>query len=214
MTNITVETYTGMQAAYDHFNASIFDGKLPQCLITLSFHRGAYGYFRHEPFTPRAIDVTKAVRSKKVVKTDEIALNPFTFAGRTDREILSTLVHEMVHLWQHHLPEPKKTKSHHDKAWAAKMEEIGLMPSSTGMPGGKRTGRRVSHYIVKGGVYEKAWAKCKVKLQWDGLMHEPAHKGSKRTKYTCPKCDENAYGKAGLNLECGDCNCKMRVSLA
>lgn len=206
--SVTTETYIGMQAAYDHFNAAVFEGKLPECLITLSFHRGAYGYFRHEPFTPRTAPA-KVKAKKATVKTDEIALNPFTFGGRTDREILSTLVHEMVHLWQHHLPTPKKTKSHHDRVWAAKMEEIGLMPSSTGAPGGKRTGRRVSHYIIKGGVYDKAWASCNVKLKWDGLMHEPTHKGSRRTKYTCPECDAHAYGKSGLNLTCGDCDVTM-----
>ena len=30
------------------------------------------------------------------------------------------------------------------------MREIGLVPSSTGAPGGKATGQRVSHYIVPG----------------------------------------------------------------
>lgn len=199
--SITTETYTALQQAYDYFNEAIFGNSLPECLITLSFHRGAYGYFRHEPFQAR--------NAKREKKTDEIALNPFTFSNRTDREIFSTLVHEMVHLWQHHFGEPKKNP--HDKEWADKMEEIGLMPSSTGAPGGKRTGRRVSHYIIEGGDYDKAFSKCKIKLNWQGQLIEPERKGSKRTKYVCPSCDVNAYGKPELNLVCGNCDEPMEA---
>jgi hypothetical protein len=39
--------------------------------------------------------------------TDEIALNPSHFRERTTEQSLSTLVHEMVHLWQHHRGEKK-----------------------------------------------------------------------------------------------------------
>ena len=35
------------------------------------------------------------------------------------------------------------------------MESIGLMPSSTGEPGGKRTGDRMSDYPIPGGRFEK-----------------------------------------------------------
>jgi len=35
-------------------------------------------------------------------ETDEIALNPSTFRSRSTEETLSTLVHEMCHLWQFH----------------------------------------------------------------------------------------------------------------
>lgn len=193
----TAETYTTLQQAYDHFNKHIFDGTLPQCLITLSAEmRKAYGYYRHHPF--------KGTKKKDQI-IDEIALNPFTFTGRTDEEIFSTLVHEMVHLWQHHFGE-SKTKTPHDKEWAAKMEEIGLHPSSTGAPGGKRTGRRVSHYIVDDGAFDLAAQKFLGVIEWRGAPIQREAKGSKRTKYVCPSCDTNAYGKAGLNLICGDCD--------
>ena len=47
----TTETYAVLQKAYDHFNKHIFNGELPQCLITLSNEmRRAYGYYRHHPF--------------------------------------------------------------------------------------------------------------------------------------------------------------------
>lgn len=200
--SITTDTYSALQAAYDHFNKALFDGELPTCLLTLAFHRNARGYWRGDAFTKREDKPAK----RRAPLHDEIALNPFYFIGRTDREILSTLVHEQVHLWRKHIATEKMPKTAHDKVWANKMEELGLMPSSTGAEGGKRTGKRVSHYILKGEAYDKAWAKCKVKIDWNGLLREPEHKGSRRTKYCCPQCDAKAYGKPDLNLLCGDCS--------
>ena len=45
---------------------------------------------------------------------------------------------------------------YHDRQWAGKMKDIGLQP---GEPGGKETGQSVSHYIIAGGAYAKAFAK-------------------------------------------------------
>jgi len=56
-------------------------------------HKGAYGYFSGGRFA-NASDLAEV--------TDEIALNPAHFANRQPTQTLSTLAHEMVHLWQHH----------------------------------------------------------------------------------------------------------------
>jgi hypothetical protein len=69
--------------------------QLPPCLITL--HRESHrvlGYFSHKRFV-RLSDGRTA--------TDEIAMNPIHFAGRSVVAVMSTLAHEMVHLWQAHL---------------------------------------------------------------------------------------------------------------
>ena len=56
----------------------------------------------------------------------------------------------MVHLWQHHFGE-RPRKAYHDKQWAAKMREIGLIPTATGELGGKETGQKMSHLIDETG---------------------------------------------------------------
>jgi predicted SprT family Zn-dependent metalloprotease len=109
---------------------------LPQVLVTLQRHARTYGYFSPQRFNGR-IDKTAV---------HELALNPDGFAGRTDELILSTLVHEMAHVWQQTHGKPPR-RSYHDRQWAGKMREIGLQPSSTGEPGGKETGQSMSHYI-------------------------------------------------------------------
>ena len=131
---ITVTEYQGFQRAYDFFNRELFGGNLPQVLVTLQRHARTYGYFSPQRSNGR-IDKTTV---------HELALNPDGFAGRTDEMILSTLVHEMCHVWpQTYGKTPRK--GYHDRQWAGKMREIGLQPSDTGELGGKETGQSVSH---------------------------------------------------------------------
>src|SRR3954447_10223192 len=146
MKTLPASTYTSLDAAYGHFNRDLFSAQLPPCLITMQRHRGAYGYFCGERF---------ALLERAEEVTDKIALNPATFARRTPTAILSTLAHEMVHLWQHHHGMPGR-RGYHNREWAAKMREIGLIPSDTGQPGGKETGQKVSHHIEEGGRFDRA----------------------------------------------------------
>ena len=147
MNSPTQHTYDGFIQAYSHFNKNLFNGVLPYCMITMQRKNGAYGYFAGDRFGTRDGEQ----------KTDEIALNPTHFKAQTTEEILSTLVHEMVHLWQHHFGKPART-SYHNREWAVYMRGIGLIPSDTGQPGGKETGQRVSHYIATGGKFAKVCA--------------------------------------------------------
>lgn len=52
--------------------------------------------------------------------------------ARTDRDILSTLLHEMVHHWQYRFGTPGR-RGYHNIEFAAKMLEVGLHASDTGM---------------------------------------------------------------------------------
>ena len=70
---------------------------------------------------------------------------------------MQTLVHEMVHLWQAHFGKPGRGR-YHNGQWADKMEAIGLMPSSTGKPGGQRTGDCMADYAIEGGRFLQACA--------------------------------------------------------
>ena len=168
----------------------------------------AYGYFAGGRFGSK----------DGAVVTDEIALNPSHFHARTTEESLSTLVREMVHLWQHHFGKPSRT-GYHNKEWAAKMREIGLIPTDTGLPGGKDTGQKVTHIIEEGGRFDRA---CAAYLATGNafLYHDRAgdgeaatrkKKAASKTKYTCPTCGQNAWAKPEANLICGDCREAMEA---
>jgi hypothetical protein len=165
----------------------------------LQRHARTYGYFSPERFNGR-ID-------KSAVH--ELALNPDGFAGRTDAMILSTLAHEMCHVWQQTFGKAPR-KGYHDRQWAGNMREIGLQPSSTGEEGGKETGQSVSHYILPGGRYAKAYAKLAATgfaLHWQSApaSEQGGAKKSSKTKFTCPECGQNAWAKPDALLICGEC---------
>lgn len=83
-------------------------------------------------------------------------MNPAYFAVCPPEEIMQTLCHEMCHLWQHHFGKPGR-RGYHNKEWADFMEAIGLMPSSTGAPGGARTGDKMADYAIEGGRFLEAY---------------------------------------------------------
>lgn len=136
-----IEIALELQHAYDVFNRELFQGELPMCMLTLQREKTSVGYFSAARFGNRLGQ-----------HTDEIALNPTYFSVVTILETLQTLVHEMVHLWQHHFGEPGRGR-YHNGEWAKKMEAIGLMPSDTGQPGGKRVGDQMSDYAIEGGEF-------------------------------------------------------------
>ena len=196
----TRETYSQLGKAYAHFNRTLFAGRLPNCLITLARKKGARGYFWG--------DVWKEATGEQL--TDEIALNP-DCSQRPLREVLSTLVHEMCHLEQHHCGAPSRS-GYHNKEWAEMMEAVGLMPSTTGEPGGKKTGQRVTHYIIAGGRFDAACEKlldAGFQIPWQARTIDEAAAKKKRaskTKYSCPACDLNAWAKPDALLKCGECD--------
>lgn len=141
----TRDMYGGLQAAYEHMNRELFRPafglELPNCLITLRATGRTLGYFSPERFVDSGGDYTH-----------EIAMNPAGFACRSVEVSLSTLAHEMCHLLQLVDGSIGRT-TYHNQAFADRMEKIGLITSSTGKPGGKRTAQKMSHYIQPEGPF-------------------------------------------------------------
>lgn len=194
----TVETYTALERAFDHFNAALFENRLSPVMFTLTRKRGAHGYFWAEQF---------ANKDEALGRTHEIALNPQTM-DRSIEAVLSTLVHEMTHLEQEQYGKPGKN-GHHNMEWAELMLRVGLTPTDTGAEGGKMTGRKVTHIIDEGGPFQVAMNDL---MPFDiPYFTKPQAKGEKKkdlskVKHTCPSCDFKAWAKAGANIICGDCN--------
>ena len=201
---LTRTEYGKFQESYDYFNERLFAGQLPEVYITLQRHPNTRGYFAAQRFNGRA-----AKGQQPAAPVHELALNPDTFDGRTDMEILSTLVHEMCHVWQETHGTPPR-RCYHNQEWANQMKTVGLQPDDGK---GKETGQAVSHTIIPGGAFETA---CKAllarpfSLDWQsnpawGKRASSGKKRASKTKYTCPECDANAWGKPDLHLICGDC---------
>ena len=197
----TKDTYDQLDEAYQYFNDALFARKLPPCVLVLQRKRKAYGYFWGDTWSDR----------EGRCVTDEIALNPDMFEARSVEEILSTLVHEMCHLQQHHFGKSSK-EGYHNREWADMMEKVGLIPTDTGQRGGKRTGRKVSHVIEAGGRFDVACAKFLADgftIPWQALTPAEEERAKKKvaskTKYTCASCGANAWAKPETRLVCGLC---------
>ena len=203
----TKETYEQFQQAYEALNKSLFGGNLPNCLITLQRRKRTYGYFSAQRFG-----------REDGISADEIALNPSHFRSRPVAEVLATLAHEMVHLWQHHFGKPGRGR-YHNRQWADQMKAIGLQPTDTGEEGGKETGESVHHIVMPDGPFARAVRKLvgrSFAITWtempvtetvagpEGESEEkPKEKSGKRVKYTCPRCDQKAWAKHEAKLLCG-----------
>lgn len=210
----TRDTYDRFQQAYEHFNKALFGNELPNALITLQRRKGTFGYFSGDRFN-----------NSEGRAADEIALNPARFGDRPPIDLLATLVHEMVHLWQHHQGTPGRGR-YHNREWAEKMKSVGLQPTDTGEEGGKETGETVNHMITPGGLFEQAARKLIAKdfaIVWketpttplpqlDGDGTAPAPKSGKRVRYACPDCELKAWAKHDARLVCGDHMVPMVVS--
>ncbi|WP_018968847.1 SprT-like domain-containing protein [Rubritalea marina] len=211
--------YAVFQQAYDHFNKHLFEGALPGVVITLQRKSHTVGMYRRASFEQRGVHGQRL---------DEIAINPDAYVGLPDIEVWQALVHEMCHQWQFRFGKPSR-KSYHNREWARKMEAVGLIPSSTGEPGGAKVGQTMYDYVADEGLFRESVIglrklgvvltiqssdqgaqvartetskRRELELREAGLRKNR----SNRVKYSCLSCGMNAWGKPELNLVCGDCS--------
>jgi SprT-like family len=195
---VTKVEYSKFSEAFEAFNVMLFEGLLPPPLITLQRKSHSKGFFGANRFAAR----------QSTALVSEIGLNPDAFIDRTDEQILSTLVHEMVHCEQHLQGAP--ARGYHNRKWAARMKELGLYPSNTGAVGGRETGQVMSHYIIPDGAYSKAYAilaSTGFALNWQSCIRANATKAptNSKTKFSCDGCGQNVWGKPDTYVMCARC---------
>lgn len=207
----TEAQFMNLKQAYEYFNQALFEGILPSCILNFSRKKNTHGFLA--PYRWRE-------RNKKEYSTHEISLTPTTLY-REPKEVFSTLVHEQCHLWQFEFGKPSRN-GYHNREWARKMIEVGLMPSSTGKVGGKQTGQGMTHYIIEEGAYEQAFEAMPPELALPFISREAdemklhttegnagkksssVEKKNSKTKYSC-SCGNNVWGKPHLHIRCDDC---------
>jgi predicted SprT family Zn-dependent metalloprotease len=195
----TQEFYTNLQTAYNYFNEKLFQSELPQCMVTLNRKNNAKGYFCPQVFA-QLTDPLNFIA--------EISLNPDHFT-RPIKEILSTLVHKMCHLWCE-IRGYKSRKGFHSKQWVIKMKEIGLTPiDKNGVE--KESAAQMTHKINEGDLFDTICDKLLEEIKFD-LVNLPNQKEKKekektRFKYFCENnCDDAEFtGKRDLKVICASC---------
>jgi len=206
----TSAIYQQLKIPFIYFNKTLFNDELPDCVLTLTHNsKRTLGYFRPYGF-----------KHKGGKFTDEIAMNPRIFLCDDLSYVLSIIVHEMTHMWKQHFGKKRCKGGYHCKEWGAKMDLLGLPPSNTGKPGGRRTGYQMMHYIEKDGVFDKA---CQSLLSQGFAMNwgfaqqqlinrenEKDKRQKNKAKYSCQICGLNAWAKPQVKIACVTCSALMK----
>lgn len=181
--------------AFKLLNEHFFNNSLSVPILSMVRKNGAKGYFKANSFLSK--------KDEEVLS--EIALNPEVFV-RDDKEILSTLLHEMCHLWQFQFGEPSGG-NYHNKEFHTKMLECGL--ETYDINTNKVVGSHITHRIVIDGKFDLFYKKyikddifiikteAKVKLISDTKKN--------KTTYNCDNCNLKLWGKPGMVIYCGEC---------
>lgn len=144
--HLTREFYDQVQTIANVFNRSLFDSELPPTLLTLAPGLESLGHFS-----------LKRWRGASGQTVGEIRLNPALFGECSWLQLFQTVVHQQCHLWQHTRGTPSRP-GYHNSEWATKMRTIGLVPTTTGKPGGRMTGQRVEDYPAPDGLFIRVCA--------------------------------------------------------
>jgi len=207
-----VDQSAAFQAAFDFFNQRLFEGKLPKVMLTMSRNANLVGGY----FSPKKwFDENKE-------EIGEIAINANVLKQTGIVKAMSILIHEQVHLWQFAHGKPSRG-GYHNREWSDKCKDIGLLPVG---PDGQDTGQTIDTDLIEDGLAIKAIEDLPEEdlFPW---MSEPLEnpdggggggggtapnrpplpkKPGTRTKYTCPACGWNLWGKAGGTFMCMTCN--------
>ena len=189
--------------AYDHFNRDLFSSLLPDVHITIGVKRGVEAIYSPDQFNP----ITEKDGEITHRTLDEILLNPVEFS-KDERHVLSLLCHEMAHHYENHYGRPGRN-GYHNQSWGNTMKNIGLYPSSTGEPGGKETGIKVSHYVIPDGPFEDAFndfmSENDLSLAWYTKPPQ-IKKSSRKVTYRCDCDNKPVYcSTPGRKITCQDC---------
>lgn len=219
MGSATQNAYSPLLKASHFFNKELFDSLLPPIVFT---------YQRQNRRIAEAILGRWKNEQKEIY--DEITINPEYFAKYPLVEIFQCLVFEMSTVWQaHHGCPGSEGLVNTEKVLM--LESIGLIPSSTGTPGGKKCGFHKNSFILLGGRFLLA---CH-ELISDGFKFDltdryPIFRSGKpilaydndgnpvpitalcervselsEIKYTCDGCSSEVHGKPDMNIKCNDC---------
>ncbi len=184
----TQSQYTAFARVFDYFNETLFDSQLPQPMLTFSRRRMTYGLFIANAWATDGLD-----------PVHEIALNPDQLATRTECEVASTLVHEMCHEFHQLFGTPGR-RGYHNAEFARIMEERGLWTTSDGTWDGKRTGQRITHKVMPGGMFERIFSGMSSSLFLPfvclGSLERPSVRASSRSKtvYECRATSQKFWG--------------------
>lgn len=184
-------------------NDRFFGGELPEPTITIQSTPGAYGHFCTDGHLWRSVDGD----------TYEININ----ADKLDRpieNIITTLVHEMCHLYNHinGVQDCSRGGTYHNKHFKATAEACGLQVEYD-----KRVGHGITSpgdvmldWILQEGFADIEISRCDSAAAGDSKPNAQKDKPKNHSiKYQCPICKCSVRATKKVNICCMDCIAPM-----
>lgn len=142
--------YSELQQIFERFNQMFEDClgerlNIEDIIFTLQRKNKVLGYFNYKSF-----------ENPEGGFKHEISLNPEYFTVKPKIEILRVFCQELLQLYRIQFGDKETLKiGLYDEEWGEFMMVIGLMPSNTGKPDGKPTGKKMSSYVMPDGAFLK-----------------------------------------------------------
>jgi hypothetical protein len=203
---IPAEVVAVLYSHVDWMRAELFAGKLPE--VVLSFDVTDKRTLGHYHLKRNGLGVRWAIN-----------LNPIHLA-RPLYQVLSTLLHELAHAWQHGWGSPSKPP-HHNKEFRELCAMLGIPTDEGGHDQGVRGGTPFEDYCRRHGVPFPADAQEEAAPGADEppkppppLLPEPPArpKGSKMKKWTCG-CGVNVrVAVARFDATCNLCGTRFELA--
>lgn len=185
--------YEVLYKAFDLFNEHYFDNELPHCMITLQKKReNKLGDFTVEPIW----------FNENQDEFYQININPINM-NRKPEEILSTLLHEVIHYYctLHKIKDSKQKV--HTTAYKEVAESHGLDVQYDDDIGWSITSLNDESIELVGDLIEE----YKDDFVYMYIEKKPVKKNL--FKYVCNSCGLKVYTKAEKSVVCGDCGCEL-----
>ncbi len=202
-----------LEKIYRDLNTDKFGGELEEPIITVQSTPRAYGH----------VTYGKVWKSKDNQKY-ELNMGAGTI-GRPIEETVSTMLHEMVHIYNimHGIQDCSRNNTYHNKKFKAKAEEVGLVIDHDPRIGWSITSPSDALILY---IAEKGWEDILINRE-EGYRipiggkkgkdtgnpegEEPKKKPSSTRKYICPCCGNSVRATKNVNIMCMDCNKQMVI---
>ena len=189
------ENLKALNTAFDFLNEKLFENALSKSVITIQADTKAraYGWFT----------CYDAWLNTDENKSTEINISA-NYLDRPPHETISTLLHEMCHLYayQHKIQDTSRSGTYHNARFKEIAENHGLNVVKVEKHGWTRTSLKDETKAIVEPILNLLTLKRILPSMEKG-------KTSSTRKYICPDCEMTVRATKAVNIICGDCHVNM-----
>ena len=202
MTEFYTNAVKELKNIYNNLNKDYYNNELPEVVITIqSSPKGkAYGWYAKDRW---------GVETDKEKAFDEINISA-EYLSRPIENIVSTLQHEMVHLYcaMHNIKDTSNKNIYHNRKFKQEAEDRDLVIEKAQTIGWSVTtpSEKLIEYIKGLSINDDSF---KFFRKIPASKEKTKKTANKTTKYTCSCCGASVRGEPELEIECKKCGVIM-----